>query len=70
MLLSYRSAGGDLDHRDVHFADVGVQAAQLLEYTAAVHAWEQRHPFNLQDKIENSQKSYYPWLLYAHVMLL
>ena len=44
---SYRSAGGHLNHRDVHLADVGIQTAQLLEYTAAVHAREQGYAFSL-----------------------
>lgn len=47
VLLSYRSAGWDFNHRDVHLADVGIQTAQLLKYTAAVHAWEQWYAFGL-----------------------
>lgn len=31
----------------MHLADVGIQTAQLLEHTAAVHAWEQRYTFSL-----------------------
>lgn len=47
MLCSYRSAGGHLNHRDVHLADVSVQTAQLLECTAAVHAGEEGDAFSL-----------------------
>lgn len=50
MFLPYRRAGGHLHHRDVHLANVGVQAAQFLEGAAAVHALEQRHVFILEDK--------------------
>ena len=56
MLLSHLSAGGHLDHRDVHLADVGVQATQLLKYTAAVHAWKQGYPFGLLHN-NNTQKT-------------
>lgn len=45
--FSYRSGGWHLNHGYVHFADVGVQTAKFLKYTAAVHAREQRHPFGL-----------------------
>lgn len=47
VLLSYLSAGGHFNHRDVHLADVGIQTAKLLECTAAVHAWKQWHTFHL-----------------------
>lgn len=40
-LIPYRSVGRHLDHRDVHLTNVGVQAPQLLESTAAVHARKQ-----------------------------
>lgn len=32
----------------MHLADVGVQAPQLLKYTAAVHTREQRYAFSLR----------------------
>lgn len=41
-LISYRSVGRHLDHRDVHLTNMRIQAPQLLESTAAVHAWKQR----------------------------
>lgn len=47
--LSYRGAGGHLHHRDVHLANVGVQAAQFLERAAAVHALEEWHAFILKE---------------------
>ena len=47
VLSSHRRAGGFLDNGDVHLADVGIEAAQLLKHTAAVHAWKQRLSFTL-----------------------
>lgn len=47
--LSYRGAGGHLHHRDVHLANVGVQAAQFLERAAAVQALEEWHAFILKE---------------------
>lgn len=47
--LSYRGAGGHLHHRDMHLANVGVQAAQFLERAAAVHALEEWHAFILKE---------------------
>ena len=55
LMFSYRSAGGHLDHRDVHLADVGIQTTQLLECTAAVHAGEQWYAFSLYDNIKHTK---------------